>query len=180
MSTANQNIITSSISWDQYFMSIAYMVAAKSKDPRTQVGCVIVGSNNEIVSTGFNGFPRGVQDLESRYRNSNYKYMAGNHAEENAILNAANLGLKLRGCIIYVPWLPCAYCAKMIVQVGVAEVVYHAEFPGNNPEKCAQHWSESMIISREIFAEGGVKVRSINGRMIMPKVIFAEEEWNPC
>src|SRR3954465_1001797 len=113
-----------SFSWDQYFMTMAYLVSMKSKDPSSRVGAVIVGPDHEIRSTGYNGLPRGFADRNYRYENREYKLFASNHAEENAILNCALNGVSAKNCTLYCPWSPCAHCTKMIIQSGIKEIVY--------------------------------------------------------
>lgn len=152
-----------SFSWDQYFITMAYLVSMKSKDPSTRVGAVIVGQDNEIRSTGYNGFPRGVSDALDRYNDKDYKYYACNHAEENAILHCARIGVSSVGCTLYTTWRPCSYCAKAIIQAGISTVVYHEEFPGNYQTTT---WKRSMEISNEILSEAKVDIRSYSGKII--------------
>ena len=112
------------ISWDEYFMGIAMLAARRSKDPSTQVGCCIVSPDNIIISTGYNGMPKGCSDDEYPWERSGeetkYPYVV--HAELNAILNAN--GRDLRGSKLYVALFPCNECAKAIIQSGVSEVLY--------------------------------------------------------
>ena len=112
------------ISWDEYFMGIAMLAARRSKDPNTQVGCCIVSQDNIIISTGYNGMPKGCSDDEFPWNregaDTKYPYVV--HAELNAILNAN--GRDLRGSRIYVALFPCNECAKAIIQSGVKEVLY--------------------------------------------------------
>ena len=173
-----KNLITKqerdNISWDQYFISISYLVAMKSKDPSTKVGCVIVGPDYEIRATGYNGFPRGIEDRVERYENKSYKYMNINHAEENAILNAVRVGTALKGCTLYTQWLPCSSCAKFIIQAGISEVIYHEYFPGNrvgtakvgDGSNSSERWQNSMELSRELMGEASINVRSFAGSVL--------------
>ncbi len=154
-----------SYDWDNYFMTMAYLVSMKSKDPSTRVGAVIVGPDKEIRSTGYNGLPRGVTDKRERYENKDFKYLAGNHAEENAILNCVLMGVSARGCSLYTPWIPCAKCSKSIIQTGIREVIYDVNFPGNDPEY-QDSWKDSMAIAHEILNEAGVLVRDFSGELI--------------
>ena len=112
------------ISWDEYFMGIAMLAARRSKDPNTQVGACIVSQENIIVSTGYNGMPKGCSDDEFPWDRegvqTKYPYVV--HAELNAILKAS--GRDLRGSRIYVALFPCNECAKAIIQSGVREVIY--------------------------------------------------------
>ena len=112
------------ISWDEYFMGIAMLAARRSKDPNTQVGACIVSPDNIIISTGYNGMPKGCSDDEYPWERegeqTKYPYVV--HAELNAILNAN--GRDLRGSQLYVALFPCNECAKAIIQSGVKEVIY--------------------------------------------------------
>ena len=112
------------ISWDEYFMGIAMLAAKRSKDPNTQVGACIVSRDNIIISTGYNGMPKGCSDdifpWDREGEQTKYPYVV--HAELNAILNAN--GRDLRGSRIYVALFPCNECAKAIIQSGVEEVIY--------------------------------------------------------
>lgn len=154
-----------SFSWDQYFMTLCYLVAMKSKDPSTRVGAVIVGPDNEIRSTGYNGLPRGIVDHRYRYEDREYKLLAVNHAEENAILHCAMNGVATKNCILYTIWQPCSRCSKIIIQAGIKEIVYDESFPGNHA--CQQQdWEKSMQISHEMLNEAGVQVRGFNGKLI--------------
>ena len=112
------------ISWDEYFMGIALLAAMRSKDPNTQVGACIVDDNNIILSTGYNGFPKGCSDDEFPWDRTGEetKYPFVVHAELNAILNSG--GKDLRGARLYVDLFPCNECAKAIIQSGIKEVVY--------------------------------------------------------
>lgn len=160
-----------SVTWDEYFMTMAYLVAMKSKDPSTKVGAVIVGPDHEIRSTGYNGLPRGVQELQERYLDKEYKYMTVNHAEENAILHCARIGVSTKGCTLYTPWIPCSRCTKAILQVGIIEVVYDAHFPGNHFEN--QHsWAKSIEISKSLMQEAAVDLRAFQGDTIKIKKFY--------
>lgn len=111
--------------WDQFFIEMAMHVATKSKDPSTKVGCVIVGEGNVILSVGFNGFPRGVNEhMPERWeRPGKYSWIC--HAEANAVFNAARHGIKLQGARAYLNWdpRPCATCTQALIQSGVVEII---------------------------------------------------------
>ena len=117
---------TDYISWDEYFMGVAMLAARRSKDPSTQVGACIVSQDNIIISTGYNGMPKGCSDDEFPWERSGeegetkYPYVV--HAELNAVLNAN--GRDLRGSKLYVALFPCNECAKAIIQCGIREIVY--------------------------------------------------------
>ena len=86
------------ITWDTYFISLAYLIAMKSKDTKTKHGSVIVGIDNEIVSTGYNSPPRGIDDNKPERQGRPEKYFWNEHSERNAIYNAARIGVSLKGC----------------------------------------------------------------------------------
>ena len=121
------------ISWDEYFMGVAKLAAHRSKDPSTQVGACIVSQDNIIITTGYNGMPKGCSDDEFPWARdgaeTKYPYVV--HAELNAILNAN--GRDLRGSRVYVALFPCNECAKAIIQSGVKEVVYLSDKYANTP-----------------------------------------------
>ena len=121
------------ISWDEYFMGVALVASKRSKDPNTQVGACIVDSNNVILTTGYNGFPKGCSDDEFPWdregENTKYPYVV--HAELNAILNAS--GKDLKGARIYVDLFPCNECAKAIIQSGIREVIYLSDKYADTP-----------------------------------------------
>ena len=114
------------ITWDEYFMGVALLEAERSKDPSTQVGACIIDNNNRIISTGYNGFPKGCSDDEFPWNRDaaagETKYPFVVHAELNAILN--NRGKSLADSKIYVALFPCHECAKAIIQAGITEVIY--------------------------------------------------------
>ena len=143
-------------SWDETFFEICDVVAKRSKDINTKVGSVIVGPDKEVRSTGYNSFPRKIEDgIEARQERP-YKYHWFEHAERNAVYNAARVGVPLKGCTIYVPLMPCADCARAIIQAGIVEVVLISL---EIPEKWAA-WAESMECSRQMFKEANIIVRA--------------------
>ena len=129
------------ISWDEYFMGVAYLSGMRSKDPSTQVGACIVSSDNKILSMGYNGFPMGCSDdtfpWDREGEGLDTKYPFVTHSELNAILNYR--GGSLEGTKIYVSLFPCNECAKAIIQAGIRTVVYDSDkyegTPGNRASK---------------------------------------------
>ncbi|PPE06274.1 deoxycytidylate deaminase [Mesoplasma corruscae] len=115
------------LSWESFFVSVAKVCAMRSKDPSTQVGAVIVNPLKQIIATGYNGFPRGIDDNEFPWTKSqevewkNTKYPFVVHAELNAIVNAR---ADLSDCSLYITLFPCNECAKIIIQAGIKEVFY--------------------------------------------------------
>ena len=142
--------------WDLRFVELAKHISQWSKDPSTKVGCVVVGEDREIRSTGFNGFPRGISDDAERLINREMKYPLICHAEENAIMHAARIGVSLKGSTAYVTWPPCSRCARSLIQAGIKEVVYSEE------EEIPERWIEDFTISCEMLTEAGVIIRSVD------------------
>ena len=142
---------TDYINWDEYFMGIAMLAARRSKDPNTQVGACIVSDDNIIISTGYNGMPKGCSDDEFPWDRkgeneaaTKYPYVV--HAELNAILNAS--GRDLRGSRIYVALFPCNECAKAIIQSGIKEVM-----------DLSDKYNDTMLnlVSKRMLDAAGVK-----------------------
>jgi dCMP deaminase len=140
--------------WDRRFLDLASHISGWSKDPSTKVGCVVVGEDREIRSTGFNGFPRGIDDSMERLEDRELKYPLICHAEENAIMHAARIGISLKDCTAYVTWPPCTRCARSLIQAGVVEVVY----PGDI--EIPERWIEDFERSSSMMKEAGVITRS--------------------
>lgn len=139
--------------WNNWFLNLAKYVSTASKDPSTQVGCVIVGPDKEIRSTGFNGFPRGVSDTLKRLNTRELKYPLICHGEENAITHAARIGISLKGCAAYVyPWPPCTRCARSLIQAGVNAIYYSVQY------EIPERWKDEFNLSAEVLEEAGVKV----------------------
>ncbi|MBR5529785.1 MAG: dCMP deaminase family protein [Oscillospiraceae bacterium] len=139
---------TDYISWDEYFMGVAMLAACRSKDPSTQVGACIVSQDNIIVSTGYNGMPKGCSDDEFPWNRDGEenKYPFVVHAELNAILNAN--GRDLRGCKLYVALFPCNECAKAIIQSGIREIYYLSDKYATTP---------TTLASKRMLDAAGVK-----------------------
>jgi dCMP deaminase len=144
-------------SWDEYFMSIARVVSARSNCVKRKVGSIIT-SDRRIISTGYNGTPRGLQNCnEGGCPRCNRAAESGtrldeclcSHAEENAITQSAYHGVSVRGGTLFTTLCPCLMCTKMIVNAGLAEVVYDSPFPTGD-------------ISLELLHEAGLKVRRFN------------------
>jgi len=142
--------------WDNRFIDLALHIAKWSKDPSTQVGCVVVGPDREIRSTGFNGFPRGIEDTVARLEDRDQKYPLICHAEENAIMHAARIGVSLKGCHAYVTWPPCTRCARSLIQAGVTEVLYPAG------QVIPERWQVDFDLSNQMFSEAGIRVHAVH------------------
>lgn len=145
-------------SWDTYYLNICRNVAARSKDPNTQIGCVIVGPAREIRSTGYNSFPRGIRDDVPERLERPAKYLWMEHAERNAIYNAARAGTSVDGCSIYVEIMPCMDCARAIVQAGIKEVVISRE---RMRRYASEFYDEHFKDVEVLFQEADVKITQV-------------------
>lgn len=137
--------------WDQKYIELSELVAGWSKDPSSKIGAVAVSPKGQVLSTGYNGFPRNIEDTPERLNNRDLKYKYIVHAEKNVIYNATYNGVSLDGSTLYVFGLPCCdQCALGITQVGVKRVVMRGD-PNN------ERWKESWKKSQEIFDEANIE-----------------------
>ena len=139
------------ISWDEYFMGIASLSALRSKDPNTKVGACIVDDDNKVVSIGYNGMPKGVDESQLSWNKGeglDSKYLYVCHAEFNAILNTRN-GSALKGCRLYVTLFPCNECAK------AWEIIY-----------LENKYADTIGVqaSRKMLELAGIKLRQFNAK----------------
>lgn len=142
--------------WDYRYLNLAKEVSTWSKDPSSKIGAVAVGEKGEILSTGYNGFPRHIFDDDERYNNREVKYKYIVHAEANCIYNATYNGVSLANTTMYVYGLPCcSECAKAIIQVGIKRVIMHGD-PFN------ERWRESVERTLDMFKEAKVEWEFIN------------------
>jgi dCMP deaminase len=147
-------MITAINKWYKRYLKLAKEVSEWSKDPNTKVGAVVVGSKGQILSQGYNGFPRGIKDSNKRLNDRELKLSLVVHAEMNAIFNASYSGVSLDGSTIFIHGLPaCSECAKGIIQVGIAKVVVSKQCIEARP-----HWNESWKKSLALFEEASVQV----------------------
>jgi len=136
--------------WNQRYMKLAQEVSTWSKDPSTKVGAVAIGDKGQVLAQGYNGFPRGVRDVEKRLKDRDQKYKMMVHAEMNCIYNATYNGTSLDGAELYVYGLPvCSECAKGIIQVGIKKVIMQET-------RIPDRWIESSSLSTKLFNEAGV------------------------
>ena len=151
--------------WDRHFIALALAHARMSKDPSTQVGAVVVGPDREVRAMGFNGFPRGILDSPERLADRDMKLRLTVHAERNALLSAARVGVPLLGCTLYLAatdssgtvWggAPCTHCTIEIIQAGIAHVV-------SPPIKTApSRWRDDLLFARTLLDEANVPYREV-------------------
>ena len=138
--------------WDYNYIDLAKTVSKWSKDPSSHIGAVAIGDKGQVLSQGYNGFPRGIADTPERLNTREEKYKFVVHAEMNVIYNATLNGVSLNNSTLYVTGLPvCSECAKGIIQVGVKRVVMFMD-----KDKDYSKWSESFELTKELFKEAGV------------------------
>lgn len=140
---------TDELKWIKRFLDLSVMVSTWSKDPRTKIGSIIVAPNGQVISQGFNGFPRGIEDTDERLNDRPTKHKLVVHAEVNSILSACYNGFSLKDCSLFINSLCCAECAKVIIQSGIKKV-YMIERDSN-------FWNESHDLSLNMFKECGVE-----------------------
>lgn len=152
--------------WDRHFLGMCLYHAKLSKDPSTQVGSVIVGPDREILSAGFNGFPRRIADTPERLADRDTKLKLVVHAEMNALLAAARTGMRLKGCTLYLAakdntgmiWggPPCTRCVVEIIQVGISEIVSYPL------KSIPSRWHDDLRLARELVEEAGISYRELS------------------
>lgn len=150
------------ISWDQYFIEQCNLIATRSKDQNTKIGCVIVSNtdNKTIVSQGYNCFPRGINDTPPYRQDRKYKYHYFSHAEANALSNALRNNTSVyKGTLYLNQWIPCADCARLIIQSGIKTVV--------TPDMTIpERWRENTLHSLLMLREADVFVSYPDSKML--------------
>jgi dCMP deaminase len=156
--------------WDEYFMAISQVVASRSVCLRHKIGAVIVNDDRQILSTGYNGPPRGMKHCAERggcirqqaaiASGTRQEYCFGLHAEQNAIVQAAREGIRLVGSTLYCTYKPCSLCARMMVNAGIEEVFFMDDYPDD--------------LTLTILAEGGVEYIKWDGP-VSETTVDAEE-----
>ena len=143
--------------WDEYFIELCQVIKNKSKDKNTQIGVVIVGKDNQIISTGYNSFPRGINDNLDERQEKPEKYYWFSHAETNGIINAALNGVSTKGSKMYMSCgVPCADCARNIVNAGIIEIICRSDQSiMGTPKKWEEHEKRSLMM----FKECGITVK---------------------
>ena len=139
--------------WTARFMDLARHIAGWSKDS-TQVGAVAVGPNREVLATGYNGPPRGVEDRPERFVRPE-KYRFASHAEQNAVAHAARHGVSLDGATVYVTHYPCSTCARLLIQSGISAVVVG--------DGITSMPADEFDAAAVMFKEAGVTVTEMDG-----------------
>lgn len=155
--------------WHTRFLALAAHIATWSRDPEKKVGSVIVRPDKTIATMGFNGFPRGVDDLPDRYIDRNLKLDMVVHAEMNAILHARE---PLHGYTLYVwPFHPCTRCATAIIQAGISHVV-------TVPWVKTTKWAANIDLASTMLKEAGIAIQIVDEAIVLPE-LFIEPPGEP-
>lgn len=145
--------------WDARFLRLAREVSAWSKDTSTKVGAVLV-KDRRVVSTGYNGLPRGFDDDDPRWSERPLKYSLYEHAERNAVYNAAMHGVATQGCDLFVYGMyVCSQCARAAVQSGIVRVVFALDLDRLNPNT-VNAWQEDFAVSVTLLEAASVELCS--------------------
>lgn len=145
------------IEWIKHYQDLAQVVKNKSKDESTQIGAIIIGQDKQIVSTGYNSFPRGINDDLPNRQERPIKYFYMEHAERAALFNAALNGVSTKGCSMFLTCdIPCTACSRAIINCGIAEVWYVSGGGSRSPK-----YKEEEMHSRQMFEEAGIKLIDI-------------------
>lgn len=135
--------------WSQRFFRMAIETGAWSKDEKHKIGAIVVNNDHIVLSGGFNGFPRGVEDDERLlYKNRDIKNRLIVHAEANAIVGAARVGHALLNGVLYCTQAPCSTCAGLIIQAGITKVYFFSN--------TTLHWGDSIKLAKDMFDEAGI------------------------
>lgn len=150
--------------WSEWFMKLVYLTSTKSKDPKTKIGAIIV-KDKRIISTGYNGIPTGVDDLIEDRHNRPSKYKWYEHGERNAIYSAAKHGISTDGATLYTSLLPCADCARGIIQCGIKDVYIHKQFNDVCDVHTRDQWVGHDEVTFTMFNESDIKIYVIDVKL---------------
>jgi dCMP deaminase len=139
--------------WDERFLKLTYEIAQWSKDKSTKCGAIIVDHDHNIIGTGYNGFPKNIEDSDERLDNRELKYKIILHSEENCLIRCNK---DVTGMTMYVTDNPCAHCASHIIANGIKRVVFPI---GGTQYK--ERWKEQNALALQLFEEAGVTVDQV-------------------
>lgn len=143
--------IATQLKWDARWLEQTHSIAQWSHDPRRKVACLIIDSDNNQLSGGYNGFPRGIVDDE-RLNDRGTKLKMVVHAEANAVASAARNGHSVKGATAYINHSPCTQCACLLIQAGIKRIVYETQ-EGGSPK-----WTEDFQMALGLLSEAGIDV----------------------
>ena len=141
--------------WHRRFLRLAAEIAELSKDPSTKVGCILV-RDRRIISTGYNGFPRGISDSFYRLLDRDNKYEITVNAEINAVTTAALHGVSTEGSTAYVTFQPCSRCAAVLINAGIKEVYVTAD------SFIPDRWLDNMALAANLLKEAGILLETLD------------------
>ena len=153
----NLEISDKSSNWDEWFIKLVYLIASKSKDKSSKIGAVLV-KDTQIISTGYNGFPMGVNDnvLDRHERPKKYHYVV--HAEVNCLFLAARNGGCTNNCAVYTNVISCVECAKGMINAGIKKLIYHKQCQDQLEKFPIEKWQEQKEIVETMLRESGVEL----------------------
>ncbi len=141
--------------WNEWFLQGVYWIASKSKDPKTKIGAIVV-KDKRIISTGYNGIPHGVDDDIAWRHERPEKYKWYEHGERNAIYSAAKYGIITENATLYTNAMPCADCARGVIQSGIKHVYVHKQFIDLTDSIVRDQWKGHHIATKSMLNEAGV------------------------
>jgi len=144
--------------WDELFFRHVYLISSKSKDLRTKIGAVLV-KDKRIISEGYNGICKGVNDNVEERNIKPEKYFFYEHAERNCLYDCASRGISCKGATLFSNGLPCADCGRGVIQSSIVEVVIHHQWKDYERQFCLKKWIESSQKTRIMFNEAGIRIR---------------------
>jgi dCMP deaminase len=149
----NREYLKSRPAWADFWLKLATEYATRSHDANTQHSCLLVNSGNQLVVAGYNGFPAGSDDYSlpnDRSDGNPDKYHCMNHAEENAIFQAARTGVPINGLTAYITGLPCSNCSRKLVSVGVTQWVCGDKMHSSVLDPTEIKWRNTWIIQHRV------------------------------
>ena len=149
-------------SWDEWFIKMMYLVAEKSKDPKTKIGALLV-RNKRLISVGYNGLPVGCDDTVEERNIRPEKYSWYEHGERTSVYATAKFGIDTDGTIMYTNGTPCTDCARAVIQAGVVKVIVHKPYEDLSSMAARQksdqsQWKGHNDKSQAMFREAGVEL----------------------
>ena len=156
------------------WLAEAYRIAQDSPDLSTQNGAILIGKDGYTIGKGFNTLPHGVSITQERLERP-AKYLWTEHAERNALFNAAAFGFATPGSTMVCPWAACVDCARAMIQCGVKTLITHQDAYDRSPP----HWIDSIAVAYEMFNESGLEVIFYKGHLNARTIRHNGEEWTP-
>ncbi|MCH9779828.1 MAG: hypothetical protein K0U36_00910 [Alphaproteobacteria bacterium] len=154
--------------WDTYFVRMLYCIVARSIDPRTNTAALIVSPDHSVLATGYNALPRGLDEKIVARLQQPAKKDYIEHAERNAIYEAARRGQALQGAFMYTMFLPCTACMRAIIQCGIRRLTIHANHIGNKDYATTPRHAATLEMMREV----GIELHEWHGTITLPQIRY--------